>query len=173
MATIASRAADLVKAALDAVKAVPGAFGKATTLATHSTPVATTVAAAGVPIKASASLANTTVKMALVMAKWPFNAIETFCKRMPVVSSAVGLLAGLGTFAGVSSYFGNKTRDSAAERTQTNAMAEVATAQQKYMNSVSPEEFALMQTRIASKGHMTDNVMASKQAETAPSQAAG
>ena len=92
-----------------------------------------------------------------------------------ILSPILGGIAfvGITIAAGVSSAISSVARGHAAERTQAQAMTEVATAQQKYMNSVSPEEFALMQTRIASKGHMTDNVMASKQAETAPSQAAG
>ena len=90
--------------------------------------------------------------------------------RIAANNPKTAIAAGLATGAvAVGSWLSGR----AERRTQESAMAEVATAQQKYMNSVTPAEHALMEQRMRSKGHMTDNVMASKQAETAPSQAAG
>jgi hypothetical protein len=167
------QAKNLVTSIVDAAKSVLPAFGKATSIAAHATPLAATTAAAAVPAVASGLLANETVKMVLWGAKLPFKAIEFCFHRMPVISSTVGLLAGLATFAGVSSYFSNKTRHSAAENTQAQAMAEVSAAQQKYMNSVTPEEHARMELLMRSKGQMAEGVMASKQdAAIAPNQPA-
>ena len=87
----------------------------------------------------------------------------------PVPAMALGLAAGA---VAVGSWLSGR----AAERTETEAMGQVAAAQQRvapYLNSVTPAEFAMMQHRMASKGQShVDGAMASKQAD-APSQAAG